>query len=50
MMEKMMMDIPLRFLAMMGGDQMNPTKIDGLVDLLNGKYLSGIRKMRQKSG
>ncbi len=51
MIDKMIMDMPLRMIAMMsasGGGGMSLTQVEGLVDMLNGKYLKGLRQYRKK--
>jgi beta-glucosidase len=41
-------DLPLRFLAMMSGGAVSITQIEGLVELLNGHLLLGIRMILKK--
>lgn len=48
MAEKMLPDMPMRFLAMMSNGGFSLTKIEGLVEMMNGHYLRGWKKMRQK--
>jgi len=47
MAEKIINDMPLRFLTMLGRDSMSILQVEGLVDLLNGRVLKGIRKLRK---
>lgn len=51
MIENMLMDMPLRLLAMQGGDKggFNLVQIEGLVDMLNGKTFKGLSKLLNKS-
>ena len=49
MAEKIFPDMPLRFLTMVGSGGLSIIQVEGLVDLLNGKYWSGFKKFR-KSG
>ncbi len=51
MVDKMMMDLPLRFLAMMsGGDEggMTVNQVYGMVEILNGHWIKGLRLMLKK--
>jgi len=45
MMQAMLMDMPLRALMMMGGGQMTPLMLDGIVSMLNKKVLKGMFQM-----
>ena len=45
--QRMIMDMPLRLMAQMGGN-MTTTQLYGLVDLLNGRLFSGLRKFLSK--
>jgi beta-glucosidase len=47
MAEKMLMNMPLRFLTTMGGGMTN-AQLNGLVELLNGHWLKGIKKFVAK--
>ncbi len=47
MAEKMLMDMPLRFLTTMGGGMTN-AQMNGLVEMLNGHLLKGIKKFIEK--
>jgi len=47
MAEKIVNDMPLRFLTMMGSDSMSILQVEGLVDVLNGHFLKGIKKLRK---
>ncbi len=49
MAQKMMMDMPLRFFSMKGKDTFSTVQVEGLVDLLNGKYGRGLQKLRKKA-
>jgi beta-glucosidase len=48
MIEAMMMDMPLRSLKMMSQGALDSKKIDGIVALANGKFITGIKKMLAK--
>lgn len=48
MIENVMREAPLRMLTMMGGKQFTANRLAGLVDMLNGKTLSGIGKLFAK--
>ncbi len=48
MAEKMIPDMPLRFLGMMSGGTFSLTRIQSLVEMMNGHYLKGLKLMRQK--
>ena len=41
--EKMLMDMPLRFLTTMGGG-MTSAQLNGLIEFLNGHWIKGIKK------
>jgi len=47
MAENMIMDAPIRLLSMMGGTPL--TTIEGLVEMLNGHYIKGIKLINQKN-
>jgi beta-glucosidase len=47
--EKMIMDAPLRILTMMGGDKFSITRVEGLVDLLNGHLIKGLKAFLKKN-
>lgn len=42
----MLEDMPIRQLAMMSGGSMTPAVVAGLVDMMNGHYLRGLKKMK----
>lgn len=44
--DAMLEDMPIRQLAMMSGGAMTPAVVAGLVDMMNGHYLSGLKKMK----
>ena len=46
MIDAMLEDMPLRQLAMLSGGAMTPTVLDGLVEMMNGHYLRGLKRMR----
>lgn len=46
MVEAMMSDAPLRMLLMVGGESVTPDRLCGLVDLLNGHPLRGVKRLR----
>lgn len=46
MIDAMLEDMPLRQLAMLSGGAMTPAVMAGLVDMMNGHYLSGLKKMK----
>ncbi len=48
MIEKMLPDLPLRFLIMMAPGSITLTQVEGLVELLNGHLFKGIRLLRKK--
>ena len=51
MIDKMIMDMPLRLISMMsnsGGGGMSLTQVEGLVEMLNGHYMKGLRQFRKK--
>ncbi len=53
MIDKMIMDMPLRLISMMsdsGGGGMSLTQVEGLVEMLNGHYLKGLRQFRKNGG
>jgi len=39
--------MPLRQLAMLSGGAMTPAVLDGLVEMMNGHYLRGLKNMRR---
>jgi beta-glucosidase len=49
MAEKMIPDMPLRFLGMMSGGQFPLTRIEALVEMMNGHYIKGWKMMRGKT-
>ncbi len=48
MKQALAMAMPLRVLLAMGGGVVNDQQLDGLVDLLNHRYIGGIRKLLKK--
>lgn len=48
MLDAMVADLPLRAVAMLGGEQMPKHFLNGTVALLNGKYITGLRLLRKK--
>jgi beta-glucosidase len=48
MAEKMLPDLPLRFLTMLAPGKISLTQVDGLVEMLNGHWLRGLGRMRNK--
>ena len=44
--DAMLADMPLRQLAMLSGGAMTPTVMDGLVEMMNGRFFRGLKKMR----
>ena len=42
----MLEDMPLRQLAMLSGDAMTPNVMEGLVEMMNGHYIRGLRNMK----
>jgi beta-glucosidase len=48
MAEKMIPDLPLRFLSMMSGGQFPLTRVEALVELMNGHLIRGLKGMRGK--
>jgi beta-glucosidase len=42
------MDLPLRFMTLMGGGAITVTMVEGLVEMLNGHFLRGLRMMQKK--
>ena len=44
--DAMLEDMPLRQLAMLSGDAMTPNVMEGLVEMMNGHYIRGLRKMK----
>jgi len=45
--EVMFMDMPIRAICMSGG--MSKRSVEGIVDILNGHFIKGFKKMKQKS-
>lgn len=45
--DAMLEDMPLRQLAMLSGGAMTPAVLDGLVEMMNGHYLRGLKNMRR---
>lgn len=48
MLEAMLMDMPLRSLVMMSGGMINPRQLDGMVDMVNGKFFKGLGRLLSK--
>lgn len=48
MIDAMLEDLPLRALGLMSGGMMTPKQVDGIVDLLNGHYIKGLKKMKDQ--
>ena len=44
--DAMLEDMPIRQLAMMSGGAMMPAVVAGLVEMMNGHYLRGLKKMK----
>lgn len=44
--DAMLADMPLRQLAMLSDGAMTPTVMDGLVEMMNGRFFRGLKKMR----
>lgn len=44
--DAMLEDMPLRQLAMLSGGAMTPSVMDGLVEMMNGHFFRGLKKMR----
>ena len=44
--DAMLEDMPIRQLAMMSGGAMTPAVVAGLVEMMNGHYLRGLKKMK----
>lgn len=44
--DAMLEDMPLRQLAMLSGDAMTPNVMEGLVEMMNGHYIKGLKKMK----
>ena len=47
MADNMMMDMPLRLLVMLSGGVMTQLMLDGIVNMLNGKFLKGLIQMQR---
>ena len=47
--EKILNDMPLRFLSMMDSDSMSIVQVEGLVDMLNGHFIRGFKKLRKSA-
>ena len=45
--DAMLEDMPIRQLAMMFGGAMTPAVVAGLVEMMNGLYLRGLKKMKE---
>ena len=45
--DAMLEDMPIRQLAMMSGGAMTPAVVAGLVEMMNGHYLRGLKKMKE---
>jgi beta-glucosidase len=48
MLEKMMIDMPLRFLTLDSDNGFTTSQVEGIVDMLNGRLLRGLPKMLKK--
>jgi beta-glucosidase len=48
MAEKMLPDLPLRFLTMMASGTISLAQVEGLVEILNGHLFKGISMLRKK--
>lgn len=46
MIDAMLEDMPIRQLAMMSGGVLTPSVMEGLVEMMNGHYLRGLKKMK----
>ena len=44
--DAMLEDMPIRQLAMMSGGALTPSVVAGLVEMMNGHYLRGLKKMK----
>ena len=44
--DAMLEDMPLRQLAMLSGDAMTPNVMEGLVEMMNGHYIRGLKMMK----
>lgn len=44
--DAMLLDMPLRQLAMLSGDVMTLNVMEGLLVMMNGHYLKGLKKMK----
>ena len=44
--DAMLEDMPIRQLAMMSGGALTPNVMAGLVEMMNGHYLKGLKKMK----
>ena len=45
--DAMLEDMPIRQLVMLSGGAMTPAVAAGLVEMMNGRYLRGLKKMRE---
>ena len=43
----MLEDMPIRQLVMMSNGAMTPVLMEGLVDMMNGHYIRGAKKMKK---
>ncbi len=48
MLEAMMMEMPLRGMAMMSGGALTPHRMAGILDMANGKFFGGVAKLAKK--
>lgn len=44
----MLEDMPIRQLVMISNRTMTPAVVEGLVDVMNGHYIRGAKKMKNK--
>ena len=44
--DAMLEDMPIRQLAMMSGGALTPSVMAGLVEMMNGHYIRGLKKMK----
>lgn len=47
MVSAMMLDAPLRTILMFGGDKLNQTMMDGLILMINRRFIKGLIKLVQ---
>lgn len=48
MAQAMFMEMPIRALGMFSNGALRPLQVEGLVDMMNGKLIRGLRKLRRK--